>query len=324
MTRSADNFVAQLGGHAQAFAKSTRTIARTSRTNFLQARSIMRVHTVRLVRKLPISKKVSDDYIHGALDVFTASILLACSARLLYQATRRYATGADIPHKFVKRQGILHGSVVSVNDGDNLRIRHTPFLQRTLGWYMKPRSKNISHLTINVRLAAVDAPECAHFGAKGQKYGPIARDYLRNKFLGRRVAVQVHSLDQYRRVVGTVWAKSRFPVLQQLGIAKTNVGLDLTKAGYATVYRQGGAQYGGLKQLYERAEHVAKQKRLGMWKEKGASPAAYKKAMRAGKALDESGPVIKRTTSNKNSEQASLDTLFKLMVDGYNYLRRLR
>ena len=79
-------------------------------------------------------------------------------------------------------------------------------------------------------------------------------EYLSKRYLGRRVAVKIRSLEQYRSVVGTVWAQSRIPILRELGIARTNVGLDLARAGCATVYRQAGAQYGGLKRQYERAE----------------------------------------------------------------------
>ena len=304
-------------------ATACRTTAFLARDGFLQGRQAARLHTVSFVRRFPASKAVSDDYIHGALDIFAAGVLFAASARLLYLGTRRFATGADIPPALIRRQGVIHGSVVSINDGDNLRIRHTPFIQRALGWYMKPRSKNISHLTINVRLAAVDAPECGHFGAKGQKYGPIAREYLRKRYLGRRVAVKIHSLDQYRRVVGTVWAQSRIPILRELGIARTNVGLDLARAGYATVYRQAGAQYGGLKRQYERAEAFAKKKRKGMWRDKkNVTPAEYKRALRASKTPSDG--LKKKAEPASGGEEVSLDAFWRLMVDGYNFLRRFR
>lgn len=66
------------------------------------------------------------------------------------------------------------------------------------------------------------------------------------------------------------------------------MSLELTKAGYATLYEGAGAEYGGnfMKAVYMAAEDIAKRSGVGMWADKKGyvSPAEFKKVAKAGDA----------------------------------------
>ncbi|KEF59533.1 uncharacterized protein A1O9_04377 [Exophiala aquamarina CBS 119918] len=190
---------------------------------------------------------------------------------------RRIRQAVDIKPSFFRRRSLI-GKVTSVGDGDNFRIYHTPG-GRMAGWGWFPGrripvdKKELKDQTIHVRLAGIDAPELAHFGRPSQPYGQEALEWLTSYVLGRRVRTYVYKADQYSRVVGTAYVWK--------GFLRRDVGLQMLKAGLATVYEaKSGAEFGeGLEQKYRRAEWWAKTKRKGMWaikKEDFESPRDYK------------------------------------------------
>lgn len=86
----------------------------------------------------------------------------------------------------------------------------------------------------------------------------------------------VYKRDQYDRVVATVYVRR--------WLIRRNVGLQMIKQGLATTYEaKTGGEYGGLKEVYEKAEAKAKRKRRGMWAKKNQkdyeSPRDYKTRM---------------------------------------------
>jgi endonuclease YncB( thermonuclease family) len=170
--------------------------------------------------------------------------------------------------------------VTSVGDGDNFRFFHTPG-GRLAGWgwlrSIPTDKKALRNQTIHVRIAGIDAPELAHFGNPAQPYGKDALEWLTNTVLHRRVRVRIHSRDRFDRVVGNPMMRT-WPFIW----IKRDVGLEQIKAGMATVFRQGGAEYGGLMQAMENAETKAKSAKRGMWSQgkKLETPAAYKKRTR--------------------------------------------
>lgn len=145
----------------------------------------------------------------------------------------------------------------------------------------------------------MDAPELAHFGRPAQPYGAEALTYLRALILHRNVRVQLYRRDQYERVVGTAWVAPvpsravaaltglpwpvriltsplevvlRLPSL--VGGSKVDVGLDMIRAGMATVYEaKFGSEFGGAatEARYRAAEKEAKKARRGMWGSPGRS-----------------------------------------------------
>lgn len=127
-------------------------------------------------------------------------------------------------------------------------------------------------MQIAIRLAGVDAPEGSHFGRPAQPFAAEALEWLKKYILHRNVRTFVYKRDQYDRIVGTVYVR-RF-------LLRRNVGLEMVKRGLATTYEaKSGAEYGGLKEVYEKAEAKAKRKRRGMWSGKASafeSPREYK------------------------------------------------
>ena len=134
-------------------------------------------------------------------------------------------------------------------------------------------------------MAGIDAPELAHFGRPAQPYAQEALDWLTAYIQGRRVRAYLHRPDQYGRVVATVYVRK--------GILRRDVGLQMLKAGLATVYEaKSGAEFGeGLEKKYRNAEWWAKAKRIGMWsgrRKDFESPRDYKTRYGSGTPIDES------------------------------------
>lgn len=174
------------------------------------------------------------------------------------------------------RRRSLYGYVTSVGDGDNFHLFHTPG-GRLLGWNILPRrriaasvkkAKKTANLkvkgnTVHVRIAGVDAPEMAHFGRPEQLYGKEALEWLRGHILHRFVRVYPYRRDQYDRVVCSVFRRKWL-------FFKTDVGLEMIKKGFATVYEaKFGSEFGNKEAEYRAAEANAKARKIGMWQEPG-------------------------------------------------------
>lgn len=146
-------------------------------------------------------------------------------------------------------------------------------------------------IQIPIRIAGVDAPECAHFGKPAQPYSAEALAWLTSYINGRRVRAKIHRKDQYDRIVATVFTR-------RWGI-KRDVGLEMLKCGLATTYEaKTGAEFGGLEKKYRAAEAFAKERKLGMWAGKAESfesPRDFKNRMiaeDAAKAADITPPPV--------------------------------
>lgn len=90
-----------------------------------------------------------------------------------------------------------------------------------------------------------------HDGHPSQPFAEEARNYLCELVKDRRVTIELHSVDQYARVVASVYVKKFF-------LFRRNVSLAMVEAGLATVYRQSGGQYGGIRAQLEAAEAKAR------------------------------------------------------------------
>lgn len=159
------------------------------------------------------------------------------------------------------RSRSLYGRVTSVGDGDNFHMFHTPG-GKAVGWGWLRRipntRKDLKDRTIPIRIAGVDAPEGAHFGKPAQPFAAEALKWLSDYLLHRNIRAYVYKRDQYNRIVATVYVR-RF-------LIRRNVGLEMVKRGLATTYEaKSGGEYGGLKEVYEKAEAKAKRQRKGMW-----------------------------------------------------------
>lgn len=235
-----------------------------------------------------------DSAVHFALETPTGtavtSAALTTSTLFIYWRYFRRLKNAEYitPRELTLRRTIT-GRVTSIGDADGFRLYHQPGppILRSLLFRPPKTAKELKDETLSIRLAGADAPEAAHFGKTEQPFAKEARAELTRLVSDRSVRCEVAHIDQYKRLVATpyVWQP---PYI----FGRTNVSLALIKKGLATVYRQGGASYGsasfwwkfwfnaqtGLSRL-ERAERVAKRKRIGIWSlgKKFESPEHYKK-----------------------------------------------
>lgn len=101
----------------------------------------------------------------------------------------------------------------------------------------------------------------AHFGAeKGQPYAEEAIQWLKDYILNRRVRIYIYRSDQYERVLARA-------VVRKF-LFRRDVGLEMLRAGLATVYEaKTGSEFGGYRGKYQKAESIAKQKKIGVWSE---------------------------------------------------------
>mmetsp|Transcript_8085 Transcript_8085/g.21363 ORF Transcript_8085/g.21363 Transcript_8085/m.21363 type:complete len:450 (-) Transcript_8085:1295-2644(-) len=215
----------------------------------------------------------------------TAALGIMAIAYGIYSVAkaRRFKTAMDIPISYFEKQQKIKGIVKAVNDGDNVRIRHTTWLRRSD--HLPPKTK-LSASTIHVRLAGIDAPERAHFGSEAQPFSDEALEHLRSLALDQKVTVQLLSRDQYQRAVGLVWVH-----WGPFGIFKSQLALKMLDAGFAELYTAGGKQYGteaNLRKL-QAAEKKAKENKVGMWVQGDAyvRPGEHKAAMKGGKKVEE-------------------------------------
>ncbi len=190
-----------------------------------------------------------------------------------------FNTANDIPQNYFKERKVIKAVVVDIIDGDTYRVRH---ITRWRYWHTYKGS--LKDNTIVVRIAAVDCPETAKFGKPGQKFGEESKIFATQKLLGKPVLVKLISKDQYGRVIGLVnYKDSRLHIFTS---SRRDISEELLRSGLATVYRQGGAQYDGGVERWNKLEATATQKRKGMWVN-GADgvqlPSDYKKQQRKSK-----------------------------------------
>ncbi|KAI9016011.1 hypothetical protein DFJ74DRAFT_252558 [Hyaloraphidium curvatum] len=220
---------------------------------------------------------------------FLGFVGIASAAAVIYgrgafrKGFSRYPTHEHLTQDTVKKMAAkkrpLYGVAVRVGDADGLRLYHVPAFRR------RPRSLDKVDLkggTINVRLAGVDAPEGAAFGATEQPFYKEARRFLEKAVVGKDVEVQPLSKDQYGRIVGMVSTRD------WTGFRRRNINLEMVQQGLAVVYKQGGAQYGSLEKQLLAAEEAAKVAKRGIWSQsKIVLPGEHKAKLRAAAAGQE-------------------------------------
>ena len=145
----------------------------------------------------------------------------------------------------------------------------------------------------------------AHFGTKAQPYSTEAKEWLTKFVQGRKVCIQLHRIDQYGRAVSTVWVRRfQFPWIWSVW---RNVSLEMVRAGFATIYRDFGAEYGGILADLETAEKRARKAKTGMWcqsEQEYQSPGDFKRFNRLQAALKISEePPVKMNRIDFLSEQ---------------------
>jgi micrococcal nuclease len=197
-----------------------------------------------------------------------ASFAAGVAAGRLSTEYEQLATASDIPGKYIRQRKTLSARVVSVSDGDTIRVRHLPFPWPLAGPI--PKGK-LSETTIAVRLIAVDTPEIGKFGSSSQPFAEAARDFSAAEVLNTRVRVTCVQRDRYGRLV----ARVRYGPL-----ARACLSANLLRRGLAVTYRGSDASYGaGGRDAWEALEERAKQRAEGMWcdgEEAVERPSEYK------------------------------------------------
>jgi micrococcal nuclease len=155
----------------------------------------------------------------------------------------------------------LTGTIVSVGDGDTIRVRTADKL-------------------LTVRLSCLDSPEMSQ-----RPYGQASANRLKQLLpVGQAVTLQVVDMDRYGRTVAKVFTGS------------TSVNLALVQEGQAAVYRQYLSGCPELRDRLLKAEASAKSRRLGFWAQ--ANPVMPWDYRRSGSTKSSSTPQSGKTRSN--------------------------
>ncbi|KAF2831370.1 SNase-domain-containing protein [Ophiobolus disseminans] len=191
-----------------------------------------------------------------------AAVTSVAAVRMYKTYLRRIPSVNHIKPHYFRRKG-LFGRVTSVGDADNFRLYHTPG-GRIAGWGWLPwkrvptKRDGLTNQTLHIRLAGVDAPELAHWGREAQPYAKEAHEWLINQIHHRRVRAYIYRRDQYDRVVAQVYVRR--------WLFRKDVGLEMLKAGLATVYEaKSGSEFGTSEERYRATEKKAKAQKVGMW-----------------------------------------------------------
>jgi endonuclease YncB( thermonuclease family) len=196
---------------------------------------------------------------------------------------RRIRNIEDVRQIDFDKQRILRGVCVHVGDGDNFRVFHKPLFRFYLRPPQRSNENKLSAFTLHVRLAGMDAPECAHFGMPGQPMGEEVKAWLSDFLTNKKVTIQLLRKDQYSRAVSAVYVRVWW---YYLGLVRLNVSRYMLQKGFGVAYEGEGEIYVGgskeknasVKAEYKAIEEHARKKRLGMWKDKNAvSPRDHKK-----------------------------------------------
>jgi len=179
----------------------------------------------------------------------------------------------------------LNGRVVSVGDGDTLRVA-------------------TDEKTITVRLACVDAPETAQ-----APFGKAAADRLRQLLpVGQQVTLRVADTDRYGRSVAKVYK------------GDLSINLALVQEGQAVVYREYLNACPELKERLLKAEANAKSRKIGFWNQ--ASPVLPADFRRGKRAVSPTKPAATgmRTQTNNTPIRDYDCTDFKTQVEAQRIL----
>jgi endonuclease YncB( thermonuclease family) len=148
-----------------------------------------------------------------------------------------------------KPHRIEEGLVTRVSDGDTITVI------------------TANQTKLRIRMVGIDAPETPK-GPKfpGQPYSKEAEAYLTQLVEHKRVKVEIHGVDRYKRLLATVFLDGK------------DINLAMIEAGLAEVYR-GPESGNAYTPQYQAAEHTVRSAKKGMWilGDTYESPRAYRK-----------------------------------------------
>jgi micrococcal nuclease len=163
----------------------------------------------------------------------------------------------------------LTGTIVSVGDGDTIRVRTAD-------------QKNLT-----VRLSCIDSPEMSQ-----KPYGEASSNRLKQLLpVGQPITLKVVNKDRDGRTVAKVY------------VGNSSINLALVKEGQAAVYRQYLSRCPELRDRLLSAEASAKSRRLGLWAQ--ANPIMPWDFRRSGSSKSGSTVQPGNPSSNKPSVRSS-------------------
>ena len=126
---------------------------------------------------------------------------ISCATRLVYS---RWASDNfrvfHTPGPFY-RLPFKFRSVPTAAKGERLCPAHSQMCSRNIRADDDAQCSDLKDQTLHIRIAAVDAPENAHFGNPAQPFAKESWDWMKKLLTNKRVKVQLIRKDQYQRVV---------------------------------------------------------------------------------------------------------------------------
>lgn len=163
---------------------------------------------------------------------------------------------------------ILVGRVVGVSDGDTITVLD---------------AQRVQH---KVRLAGIDAPE------KSQPFGNSAKESLSDLVFGKTVTVEHSRVDRFGRVVGKVL------------VGDVEANLAQVRAGMAWHYKEYEREQSVVARVkYAYAENVARQRRIGLWRDTNPTPPwDFRRVQREGSKVPAPKSVTAQSASNSQCD----------------------
>lgn len=252
--------------------------------------------------RLGLEKSVLAAAQYAVVGAFAAGIILGgiASHQVNIPGTRIYHTASEIPSQAYTDQKVLRGTVVSVTDGDTLRLLHKPF------WRQRRPGGRASDNTINVRLYGVDAPEVGKFGSAGQLFADEARDYVSHQVLGKTVNLKLLRKDQYMRAVGAIEYGGAGPFFRK------DLSLEVLRQGFAVIYRGGGASYNNKLPAMKQLQSAATTAKKGLWSQgvPAETPGQYKARIKA-ENMEAGNLTVKSDATGSSKNTAVADAAVK-------------
>jgi endonuclease YncB( thermonuclease family) len=145
---------------------------------------------------------------------------------------------------------VLHGRVVWVADGDSFEL------------------VDATGERIEVRISGIDAPE------QGQAYADASRSSMIRLIRNRDVSVEWYKLDRYDRYVGKVRVRSSAGVCRDVDCPPTlDVAMVQLDAGLAWCFKRFAVELEPEDRArYADAEHRARSRRIGLWRDSSPVP----------------------------------------------------
>lgn len=186
------------------------------------------------------------DFSFDDINFWTESlVMLAVLAYIVKKCcihTLPYRHITDFPAHY--QEMTIEALVTRVSGGDGFEFDHVPFF--SLGRDPKPSR-------LRARLAGIDAPEHGADPAQRQPMSAESLCYLSVLVLNRLVTLRLLGMDRHCRFLVVAYAG---------GI---NVNLEMLRAGYASLHRDGGARYDESYHVLNNAELFAKKRQNGIW-----------------------------------------------------------